>query len=833
MIDNERQIRTISVAGSINSGKSSFLTSIISFNSPYLKDSIYKHMRTDEDIMKTTIIMTPLLKSIRKNNKYNTYYFLDTPGHSNLFQDFNLALCISDGVIITIDSIEGVTLQTKKIINSCLYTKKKIFILITKIDRLISELRLPPSTFYDKIQSIIFDVNLIIKNSNKKQDYFSFSKSNIGILSAEIGLFLTSEILNKLYHSIYPTIFKLFFPKEWIWHTENFIVGKNILKSNPKEPGSHNPIIFFAIIPIYKLYSFCLSENPLKIMQFIHKTNFSNTLLNLNFPLKNLMKFVFKSVFDYPQSTYEKFSEYFESSKHLNQLFTNSMSKQSSKKSSIFSHTAKNHFYDKYMEKKVFLGIKFFPNSYGKKFLLFGRILNGKIVNNDSLYAKNFNNIVHNFKINHFFLINCFQLKRIKSIKKGNCLVIEENNNLNEIPILITEESKVYESNPFIDKNLLKNTYPLKITIEPAYSMDLTKLLSGIQKYLKTSKNTIASVQESGTVQISGIGEFALNLMIKEICDFFSLLKVKVSNPFISLKETIECSSKFKSISIAQKSRIYMEIMTEKINLIKEKNEITKKYLSFQNDEMKHFYTQEYIMEKVKISNLSNNLWSYQVHDGFLNILSEYKTSYNDKQILKIRSTLIKAFLMACRTGPICMEPVVNINFAIQEIKSIEKIQQIFKKEISSCMKKLCHSSILISTPRILEPYSEIEVVTPFESSKMIFNILLNRRAIILNDMPIQGTLHYRILFLIPTINTIGLETDIRYHTQGQSLIIGFFKGWYIVPGYPISNQNNIKKNNIAHNYMKKIRRKKGMSEKINFSNLINESIIMKLLFNK
>mmetsp|Transcript_17073 Transcript_17073/g.23899 ORF Transcript_17073/g.23899 Transcript_17073/m.23899 type:complete len:549 (+) Transcript_17073:367-2013(+) len=548
------------------------------------------------------------------------------------------------------------------------------------------------------------------------------------------------------------------------------------------------------------------------------------------------MKFVFKSVFDYPQSTYEKFSEYFNSSKHLNNLLVNNISKQNFKKKLDFAHKTHNHFYDTYKEKKLFLGVKFFPHNDGKFFLLFGRILNGKLIQNDSLYTKNFNNNVYNFRIKNFFLINCFQLKEIKSIKKGNCFVIEENNNiLNEIPILLTEKNENNKSISFIYKNILNNTYPLKITIEPTYSMDLNKLLSGIQKYLKCTRSTSASVHESGGVQLEGMGEFALNLMIKEICDFYSILKVKVSNPFISLKETIDCSSKFKSISIAQKSRIYMEIMTEKINLQKEKNLITKKYSSFQTDDVKNFNIQEYLKEKINKSNLSSNLWSYQVHDGFVNILSEYRDSYyhGNKQLLKIRSTLVKAFLMACRTGPLCMEPVVNVNFAIQEVKIIEKIPKIFKKEISNSMKRLCHSSILISSPRILEPYSEIEILTPFESSKMIFNILLNRRAIILSDLPVQGTLHYKIIFLVPTINSIGLETDIRYHTQGQSQIIGFFKGWYLVPGYPISNQGNIKKNNIAHNYVKKIRRRKGLNEKINYSDLINENIIMKLLYNK
>lgn len=73
----------------------------------------------------------------------------------------------------------------------------------------------------------------------------------------------------------------------------------------------------------------------------------------------------------------------------------------------------------------------------------------------------------------------------------------------------------------------------------------------------------------------------------------------------------------------------------------------------------------------------------------------------------------------------------------------------------------------------MLEPYYEVQVLLPFDCIKTIINILESRRCIITNDHFQEGTIYYLILGYIPIIETIGLETDLRYHTQVFNIIIG------------------------------------------------------------
>ena len=90
------------------------------------------------------------------------------------FQDeVSAAFRASDGVLLVVDAVEGAMLVTEKVVKQAVSEGLSIALLITKVDRLITELKLPPSDAYHKLHHTIQEVNALIAShsgSSKAQE---------------------------------------------------------------------------------------------------------------------------------------------------------------------------------------------------------------------------------------------------------------------------------------------------------------------------------------------------------------------------------------------------------------------------------------------------------------------------------------------------------------------------------------------------------------------------------------------------------------------------------------------------------------------------------------
>jgi U5 small nuclear ribonucleoprotein component len=83
---------------------------------------------------------------------------LDTPGHVNFCDEQTAALRLADGAVIVVDAAEGCMAQTEASIKAAVQAKLPISLVINKMDRLILELKLPPSDAYHKLCHVLQEV---------------------------------------------------------------------------------------------------------------------------------------------------------------------------------------------------------------------------------------------------------------------------------------------------------------------------------------------------------------------------------------------------------------------------------------------------------------------------------------------------------------------------------------------------------------------------------------------------------------------------------------------------------------------------------------------------
>ena len=67
-----------------------------------------------------------------------------------------------DGVVLFVDLVEFMTMYLEKLIRYAIEENLKIIVLLNKLDRLVLELKLPPSDAYLKLKHTLEEINTII-----------------------------------------------------------------------------------------------------------------------------------------------------------------------------------------------------------------------------------------------------------------------------------------------------------------------------------------------------------------------------------------------------------------------------------------------------------------------------------------------------------------------------------------------------------------------------------------------------------------------------------------------------------------------------------------------
>lgn len=87
---------------------------------------------------------------------------IDSPGHIDFSSEVSTASRLCDGAIVLVDAVEGVCSQTVTVLRQVWIEKLKPLLVINKMDRLVTELKMSPEEAYSHLSKLLEQVNAVL-----------------------------------------------------------------------------------------------------------------------------------------------------------------------------------------------------------------------------------------------------------------------------------------------------------------------------------------------------------------------------------------------------------------------------------------------------------------------------------------------------------------------------------------------------------------------------------------------------------------------------------------------------------------------------------------------
>ncbi len=87
---------------------------------------------------------------------------IDSPGHIDFSYEVSVASRLCDGAVVLVDAVEGVCSQTVTVLRQTWIEKLKPLLVINKMDRLITELKMSPAEAHTHLSKLLEQVNAVM-----------------------------------------------------------------------------------------------------------------------------------------------------------------------------------------------------------------------------------------------------------------------------------------------------------------------------------------------------------------------------------------------------------------------------------------------------------------------------------------------------------------------------------------------------------------------------------------------------------------------------------------------------------------------------------------------
>lgn len=216
-----------------------------------------------------SLVSTPVT-ALLPDTRGKTYCFtmMDCPGHPNFHDESVAALRTVDGAVVVLDAVEGIMMHTEMAVRQAIAEGLPIVLVISKVDRLIVELKLPPRDCYFKLLHLVEGMNSLIQETSMgRYPKLSPERGNVAFASAQHGWLFTLLSFAQTYldHGNEDGLGQNLSVEEFakrLWGDCYLDPTTRRFKRSSRECSTsvERTFVTYVLQPLYKIYSACLGE---------------------------------------------------------------------------------------------------------------------------------------------------------------------------------------------------------------------------------------------------------------------------------------------------------------------------------------------------------------------------------------------------------------------------------------------------------------------------------------------------------------------------------------------------------------------------------------------
>nr|CAB3241367.1 116 kDa U5 small nuclear ribonucleoprotein component [Phallusia mammillata] len=843
MMDNSELIRNVALVGHLHHGKTNFVDCLME----QTHSDIAK--REDKDLRYTDTLLTEQERGlsikaqpvtlVMPDTKDKSYLMniMDTPGHVNFSDEVTAAMRLSDGVVLFVDASEGVMLNTEQLLKHALQERLAVTICINKIDRLILELKLPPTDAYYKLRHIVDEVNSLLSTYSDTENIPLVSPilGNVCFASSQYAFCFTLTSFSNLYVNQFGKELDAKAFARRLWGDIYFNSKTRRFSKKPPHTNAQRSFIEFVLEPMYKIFAQVVGDVDSTLPRTLDELGVHIGKEEMKMNIRPLLRLVCSRFMGGFSGFVSMCVDHIPSAKHAAQTKV--------------PHTYTGPQDDSELVQAMLScdpdgplmihTCKMYSTEDGVSFRVFGRVISGTVHAGDVVKVLGENYTLEDeedsrvLTMGRLWIAEARYTVEVNRVPAGNWVLME---GVDE-PVVKTstitqsrgnEEAHIFRPLRFCTSSVVK------IAVEPVNPSELPKMLDGLRKVNKSYPLLTTKVEESGEHVVLGTGELYLDCVMHDLRRMYAEIDIKVADPVVAFCETVVDTSSLKCFAETPNRKNKLTMIAEPLEKgLAEDIEREVVQIGWNRKRLGEFFQTKYDWDLLA----ARSIWAFGPDNSGPNILvDDTLPSEVDKGLLgSVKDSIVQGFQWGTREGPLCDEPIRNVKFKILDAVIANEPLHRGGGQIIPTARRVAYSAFLMATPRLMEPYMFVEVMAPADCVSAVYTVLARRRGHVTQDAPVPGSPLYTIKAFIPAIDSFGFETDLRTHTQGQAFCLSVFHHWQIVPGDPLDKSVVIRPlepqpaTHLAREFMVKTRRRKGLSEDVSISKFFDDPMLLEL----
>ncbi len=201
----------------------------------------------------------------------------------------------------------------------------------------------------------------------------------------------------------------------------------------------------------------------------------------------------------------------------------------------------------------------------------------------------------------------------------------------------------------------------------------------------------------------------------------------------------------------------------------------------------------------------ANKIWAFGPYTEGPNIIVDETSGCQFMN--EIKEHMISGFEIVAKGGVLCEENMRGVRFNVNDTHLHNDSIHRGGGMISPATRRVFYACQLEAQPTLMEPYFLVEITCPQSVSGSIYEVMMQRRGCVEEEVQIEGTPLVIMKSFLPVSESFGFTAYLREKTGGKAFPNCVFDHWEHLTGDPLDEEDKL------HKTIKDIRKRKHLSD--------------------